>query len=127
MDRRVYEAVLNSEYRSRRYRERRVRQMRRRCFMFVLTIVLVLTLAVSYRAILSEATSGTETIHYKYYTSIEVKYGESLWSIAETYADTGYDTLKDYISEVMEINHLKEETISAGQFLIVPYYSTELK
>lgn len=127
MDRRVYEAVLNSEYRSRRYHERRVRQLRRRCFMAVLTVVLVLTLAISYHAILSEATSGTEGTLYKYYTSIEVKYGDSLWSIAETYANEEYRSVRDYIAEVMEINHLEEESVSAGQYLIVPYYSAEFK
>lgn len=127
MDRRVYEAVLNSEYRSRRYHERRVRQLRRRGFMLVLTILLVLALAISYHAILSEATSGTEDITYKYYTSIEVKYGESLWTIAEEYAGEEYDSINDYIYEVMKINHLKEENISAGQFLIIPYYSAVFK
>lgn len=127
MDRRVYEAVLNSEYRSRRYHERRVRQLRRRGFMLFLTIFLVLALAISYHAILSEATSGTEDITYKYYTSIEVKYGESLWTIAEEYASEEYDSINDYIYEVMKINHLKEENISAGQFLIIPYYSAVFK
>ena len=127
MDRRVYEAVLNSEYRSRRYHERRVRQLRRRGFMLVLTILLVLALAISYHAILSEATSGTEDITYKYYTSIEVKYGESLWTIAEEFAGEEYDSINDYIYEVMKINHLKEENISAGQFLIIPYYSAVFK
>ena len=127
MDRRVYEAVLNREYRSRRYHERRVRQLRRRGFMLVLTILLVLALAISYHAILSEATSGTEDITYKYYTSIEVKYGESLWTIAEEYAGEEYDSINDYIYEVMKINHLKEENISAGQFLIIPYYSAVFK
>lgn len=127
MDRRVYEAVLNSEYRSRRYHERRVRQLRRRGFMLVLTIILVLTLAVSYHAILSEATSGTEVENYKYYTSIEVKYGDSLWTIAQEYVSEEYDSIDEYIDEVMEINHLKEEKISAGQYLIVPYYSAVFK
>lgn len=127
MDIRAYEAILNREERNKARKARRVRQLRRRLFMTVLTIVLVLVLAVSYHAFLSEAETGEKEIAYKYYTSIEITYGETLWSIAEKYADTGYDSLVQYVNEVKKINHLKDDTIIAGQFLIVPYYATILK
>ena len=77
MENRVYEAMLYSEYRSRRRKEKRIKQLRRRIFMFVLTVVLVLTMTISYGAILSEATAKDEVVYYKYYTSIEVQYGDS--------------------------------------------------
>lgn len=127
MDARAYEAVLNREYRNRKRHARRVRQIRRRCFLVVLTAMLTILLTVSYRAILSEATAHDKEITYKYYTSIEVPYGSTLWSIAEEYAGEEYASVKDYVHEVMEINHLPEETITAGQYLVVPYYSSELK
>lgn len=122
----VYEAVLNREYRNRRKRMKRIRQLRRRCFLVFLTAALVLILAVSYHAILSEATSD-KTISYKYYTSIEIAWGETLWSLAEEYAGEEYASTDDYVYEVMEINHLREETLTAGQYLVVPYYSSEFK
>lgn len=128
MEERVYEAVLYSEYRSRQYKERRVRQLRRRFILFALTVVLVVLLAVSYCAILSHATAEGE-MQYKYFTSIQVQYGDSLWSIAEEYITDGdaYASAADYVDEVMAINHLRDEKILAGQYLIVPYYSPEFK
>lgn len=127
MDIRAYEAVINREERNRIRRARRVRQLRRRLLMAILTVVLVVVLAVSYHAFLSEANTGEKEISFKYYTSIEVSYGDTLWSIADEYACSKYDSKNDYVDEVMQINHLKEENIIAGQFLIVPYYSTEFK
>lgn len=63
---------------------------------------------------------------FKYYTSIVVQPGETLWELADQYID--YDHYKDkqsYISEVININHLEEDVICAGQMLVVPYYSSE--
>lgn len=127
MDIRAYEAVLNREEKNRIRKAKRVRQLRRRFFMAILTVVLVVVLAVSYHAFLSEANTGDKEISFKYYTSIEVSYGDTLWSIADEYACAEYNSLNDYVEEVMQINHLKEESIIAGQYLIIPYYSNEFK
>ena len=127
MDARVYESVIRSEYRRRRNRARRIKQMRRQVLLVVITIVLVTVLAVSYHAILSEATTETGASSYKYYTSIEISHGDTLWAIAEEYAGEEYASNQDYIDEVMQINHLKDDTLIAGNHLIVPYYSAEFK
>lgn len=85
-------------------------------------ICLFLICIISYSSIKVQANSG-----FKYYTSITVESGETLWSIADRYID--YDHYKDknaYISEIENINHLDNgETILAGRLLIVPYYSME--
>ncbi len=127
MDTRAYEAMRNSEIRRRRNHARRLRHFCRQIILASLTLVLIIILSVSYHALLSEATSGKEDISYKYYTSVEVAYGESLWSIAEEYAGEEYASAKDYVYEVMEINHLKEDSIMAGQYLVIPYFSTEFR
>lgn len=126
MDERVYEAFLNSEYRKQKNKMKRLRHFRRQCFLVLLTVLLILFLTVSYHAILSKATTG-ENVSYKYYTSIKIAYGESLWSIADKYAGEEYASAEDYVHEVMKINHLQEEVLIAGQYLVVPYYSTEFK
>ena len=73
-------------------------------------------------SIRSSAGSG-----FKYYTSVTIEYGETLWSLADEYIN--YDHYKDknrYIAEVQSINHLDGAgTLMAGQTLIVPYYSDE--
>ncbi|HKM33288.1 MAG TPA: LysM peptidoglycan-binding domain-containing protein [Lachnospiraceae bacterium] len=127
MDACVYESLDRSAYRSRRNKIKRMRLIRRRFILLSLTIILVLVLSISYHAILSEANTGDEETNYKYYTSVEVNYGESLWSIAEAHIGSEYASAKDYIHEVMEINHLEDEYVSAGQYLVIPYYSTDFK
>lgn len=126
MDSRVYEAVLYSEYRSQRYKERRVKQLRRRFALFSVTVIMAALLAISYSTIFAHAKSE-EDIRYKYFTSIQVEYGDTLSSIAETYLSDqdNYASVSEYIEEVVSINHLKDETLLAGQYLIVPYYSAE--
>ncbi len=127
MNSKAYEELLLRDYRNRQKRMLRIRQLHRRIFLVVLTVVLVLLLTVSYHAILSEATAKDKDISYKYYTSIEIQYGDSLWSLAKEYAGEEYASAEDYVHEVMQINHLREENLIAGQYLIIPYYSNIFK
>lgn len=122
----VYD-MTDRELRAYKRKLRRQREIRRRCMMVTMTICLVLAGAISYHAIQSDASTGSDEINFKYYTEITVQYGETLWDIADEYID--YDEYKNkeaYIAEVKSINHLDSEgMIKAGQHLIVPYYSNE--
>lgn len=104
---------------------RRKQQIHRRVFTMIATICVIVFCAVSYQGIRSLASSGEEQLKFKYYTQVTVAYGETLWDLSENYID--YEEYKDkneYIEEVQSINHLAEEdSIRAGQTLIVPYYS----
>lgn len=104
---------------------RRKQQIRRRIFTMIATICVIVFCAVSYHGIRSLASSGDDQLKFKYYTQVTVAYGETLWDLSDNYID--YEEYKDkteYIEEVQSINHLVEEdTIRAGQTLIVPYYS----
>lgn len=74
------------------------------------------------------ANAGTpNSVRHKYYTSVEIKSGSSLWEIAEEYMTEEYDSVEDYIKEVKQINHLTEDLIYEGAYLCVPYYSSEIK
>lgn len=64
---------------------------------------------------------------YKYYTSIEVDQGESLWSIATDHMSPEYKDVYEYMSEIAAINHLHGDQLDRGQRIIIPYYSTEYK
>lgn len=102
------------------------RERRKKCltalFATAVTVCIILICSVSYRALDSNANDG-----FKYYTDITVETGESLWEIAGEYVDgIHYDSRESYISEVCSINHLADENaITAGQLLILPYYSNE--
>lgn len=125
---RIQQDICNiSEREFRKYaRVLRLRKERRRkCLTLAVAVFaafcMVLVCTISYNSISSNANNG-----FKYYTSIIVEAGESLWDIADGYMDGHYDSRDSYIAEVRSINHLDENgTIIAGQTLIVPYYSPE--
>ena len=69
----------------------------------------------------------TEEQRYKYYTSIYVESGDSLWSIASQYMTADYDSIYEYMAEVKNINHLQSDFLKSGTRLCVPYYSSDYK
>ena len=70
------------------------------------------------------ASSKADVSSYnKYYTSIRLESGDTLWDIAEEYMTSEYETIYMYIDEVMESNHLESTNIKCGQLLILPYYA----
>lgn len=75
----------------------------------------------------TQADSEPKAPTYKYYTSIRVSSGDTLWDIANEYRTEEYSSIFSYISEVRKINHLKSNQITDGMYLCVPYYSVECK
>ena len=96
----------------------------------LLTVCIIALLAICSSAILTKATTADdpEKVYYKYYAQIEIQKGDSLWSLAGEYMEHGpYESRKDYMEEVAEINQLSSTTIYEGQALIVPYYEDVYK
>lgn len=52
-----------------------------------------------------------------------IRYGE----FAKEYRGDDYDSIYDYIDEVMSINGLTSDQIHAGQYLTVAYYDTQAR
>lgn len=71
----------------------------------------------------TKAQAEDSQIYYKYFTSYMVQKGDTLWSIARQNAHE--ESYKEYINEVKDINHMYTDTIKAGQYIVIPYYSTE--
>lgn len=66
----------------------------------------------------NEKTSAVQ----KYYTSIEIQDGDSLWSIAAQYKEKSGKTTGELVDELKQMNSLSEDTIHAGHYLVIPYY-----
>ncbi len=116
---------IRSERRIRNNRIRRRREMRKNFLMFVMTLCLIVTTSVAVSSFRSNAKNDASKETYKYFKSIVVSDSDTLWSIAETYMDEEhYDSVSEYIREVMRINSLKNDAIYADAHLIVPYYAT---
>lgn len=59
----------------------------------------------------------------RYYTSIQLKQGDSLWNIANAYAGGSGYTTREYVDELKRMNGLSSESIHAGEFLTVVYFA----
>ena len=64
---------------------------------------------------------------YKYYKSIAIESGDTLWSIAKEYCTDYSVEMQDYIDEVKELNNLASNEIHQGQHLMIVYYDTQYK
>ena len=81
----------------------------------------------NFAVILVLADSNDTSSRYKYYTSVCVESGDSLWSIAEEYITVDYENIYEYIEEVKEMNHLHSDFLKSGTRLCIPYYSSDYK
>lgn len=107
-------------------RRRRQKQVRRNIIFAVFTIFAALLLTVIFLSFSTQANDRAHRPTYKYFRSIEISSGDTLWSIAKEYSNTAhYRNAKEYIDEVKKINSLTSDRIITGQHIIVPYYSTE--
>lgn len=103
-------------------RQREAVQMRI-SFLFCSIIAVFMFCSILFGTIHTQA-APAETTH-KYYTSIEVESGDTLWEIAGEYISDEYSSMNEYITEICSINHISKDEIRAGQCLVLPYYSTE--
>ena len=108
---------------------RRVRKQRadRTKLLGIGFLALVITLFFSVRAAATANAGTADSSRTKYYTSIRIEKGTSLWDIAGDYMTEEYVSQQEYIDEVMQMNHLKSDVIYEGAYLCVPYYSAEQK
>lgn len=70
-----------------------------------------------------KATAKREGSRVKNVVSVEIKKGDTLWSIASGYMSEEYDDLNEYIAEIMMSNRMTSDEIHAGNYIIVPYYT----
>lgn len=97
-----------------------------RAYAMVLLILIITFLSgFFYTSVL--AREGETPNQYKYFTSIEVKSGDTLWSIACQYMNEDYETVQDYIDELKYMNRLSSDQITEGHYLTITYFSEEYK
>ncbi len=97
-------------------------QMEKR--LIVVIGIIVISLGILLGSSISAFASAREKARiHKYYTSIQLRLGDSLWELAGEYASTDQSE-QEFIDEVCEVNGISESNIlHSGQYLVVPYYS----
>jgi len=119
-----------SEIRIRKNKIRRKNIVRRQYFMLMSLIsILIFMIIFNLNTFTSDAQSDAYIPEYKYYKSIDIDSGDTLWGIAsKMYSQDHYDDINDYIDEVCNINHLDcSSNLIEGESIIIPYYSTIFK
>ena len=113
----------NSERRIMNNKAKRNHQLKKHLTMLLTLIVSVLFCTVYFGVFLSQAKSADDEVRIKYYKSVLIGQSESLSSIASENISKEYDSEDEYINEIKYINCLVDDTIYAGEYIIVPYYS----
>ena len=106
-----------------RINHRRRQMIFRRISLFA-TIILSVVMIITVSGMTSHAQDSKAVQYYKYYTSVIVMPGDTLSSIADAYPDN-YSSVSAHIGEIMTCNHLTDDVIYPGTYLIVPYYSPD--
>lgn len=109
-------------------RKRHAQIIRRRVVFCMFTCILILFLAFTGFHMNAKATEYSSKDDIKYYRSIQITPGDSLWSIAEMYMDEHYETVSDYVKDIAATNDISPRTIlKSGEFLIIPYYPQSME
>lgn len=110
------------------YRQKRkIQKIRRRLTGFGVASIAMGILVSALSVIQVHADTSEESKRYKYFTSVFVERDDTLWDLAAEYRTEEYADVRDYVDEVMAINHLTEEQLQYGDWITVPYYSSDLK
>ena len=96
--------------------------------LFKISFVAFLVLFICVAGILNITAEGSDKPVQKQYKSIRIEEGDTLWSIALEYNDEtlSNDSTEEYIEDIQIINNLvRDDKITAGNYIIVPVYIVE--
>ncbi len=94
-----------------------------------IVIIVILSLGILLGTGIHALASSKEdpAAYNKYYTSVRVEAGDTLWTIADEYImDLNIDKT-EYIAEICALNNINGDEINAGDYIVVSYYSKEVK
>ena len=116
---------MNHIERRRMYqRRKRIHTLQKRMMVLIITAVIILTGVISFSVFNAKAKSSQSDVTlYKYYKNVEIQCDDTLWDLAKENYCEEKQSLEEYIKEVKSINHLSDDSIIAGNYLVLPYYS----
>ena len=75
----------------------------------------------------SQVNAENTSVEKRYYKSITIDAGVSLWSIANEYCSDYSMKTDEYISEIKRLNNLTSDEIHQGQKLMIIYFENETR
>lgn len=115
------------ELRNALHKRKRTMQLRRRILtLSFITVIMIISFAAFFFTFNANAgNTSDDTVLYKYYKSVQIQNNDTLWELAKENYSAQKQSIKEYIREVKQINHLDSDEIIAGNYIILPYYSSE--
>ena len=110
-------------------KKKRQRELREKRPFFITGAVLIISLLsvcffLYFGDRVVKAQESANDIQYKV---VEIKDGDSRWSIAkenmDNTNDSGFINIYQYIHEIKRCNNMKSNQVNAGCYLMVPYYN----
>lgn len=89
------------------------------------TGIVIIVLVLFCNQLVSSSRAESLEKHQKYFTSVQVEEGDTLWKLAEENMTEEYRNAQEYIDEVKKMNSITDDHITTGCYLIIPYYATE--
>ena len=95
----------------------------KKIMLVVTALVLVLGISVFYGTSLVVAHDSSYSVapEKKYYKSIQITSGDTLWNIAENYMPSDMDT-REAVYIIKKVNNI-DSTVRDGQTILIPEYS----
>jgi cell division protein YceG involved in septum cleavage len=113
----------NISERANRSLARREAQVLAQKWCIALTVVFVVMVVVMWFSSIQVFEGEEEMVVVnKYYKTICVEAGDTLWDIAGEYVEGTDVSRQEYIEEVCELNGLNPDEIQAGEHIVVAYY-----
>lgn len=94
---------------------------------FLLILIMCMSILLGSNFADAHGNAQEAPVEHKYYKSIKINSGDTLWGIAEEYMNDEYNSINDYIEEVKQINGLDSDDIHDSRFLTVAYYDNEFR
>ncbi len=114
--------IPNRSFKGDDYSKKRKKGQTRKILTALLTLCFIIIISFGISSFSSNAKAETDDTVCKYYKSIMIEKGDTLWSIASQHMNGGYEDIPSYIGEVMKMNGLRDDRITEGMYLVIPYF-----
>lgn len=105
-------------------RERKIAVHRQKMLIGIIAALLVSIWILLGTSMSTFASSKVDISSYnKYYTSLKIKSGDTLWDIAQQQVGNFDVSNAEYIDEICRINGISKNEIHAGDYIVIPCYS----
>lgn len=99
----------------------RVKMKRCHTMIAIFSVIIIFAIILLGSSMHAFANSKENQPIHKFYTSIQVDSGDTLWEIAKQYKPEGIST-KAYVKEISTLNRIDENSICTGNHIVIFYY-----